>query len=78
MRPDGLLAYDREVSLTDWLRRVFSSPRAEDEAAAREEYGIREPDPLRRGGYGDFASREGVEAAEEGLDELRPPPDPAP
>jgi len=58
----------------------LSANRSEDEAAEREEYGI--PDrgqmELERDRYGSFAEGEGTRAAEEELEEFKPPRDPAP
>jgi len=67
------------VGVGNWLRRLFSSSR-EDEAAEREEYGLPARDGVRdeRTRFGSFASAETAEAAEEGLDELEAPRDPAP
>jgi hypothetical protein len=62
------------------IRSWFSSFGAGDEAADREEFGI--PDrgeaELDRDLSGSFAEREGAELAQDELDELRPPRDPAP
>jgi hypothetical protein len=65
----------------DWIRRLFSSSGTDDEAAQREEYGV--PDrgeaELERDRLGrTLAESEGAEAAQAGLDELKPPRDPAP
>jgi hypothetical protein len=63
-----------------WIRGLFSSIGADDEAAEREEYNL--PDrgeaDLERGVVGAFPSPEGTEAAEAELDEFKAPPDPAP
>jgi hypothetical protein len=68
------------VGLGNWIRRLFSSTGADDEAAEREEYGI--PDrgqvELERDRLRSFAGTEGAQAAEEELAELKPPRDPAP
>jgi hypothetical protein len=68
------------VGFGDWIRRLFPSSGAAAEAAEREEYGV--PDrgeaELDRDRFGTFAEREGAELAEDELDELKPPPDPAP
>ena len=68
------------VGVGDWIRRLFSSSRADDEAAEREEYGL--PDrgavELERGRAGAFAGAEGAEAATEELEEFKAPPDQAP
>ena len=68
------------VGVGSWLRRLLSANRSEDEAAEREEYGI--PDrgqmELERDRYGSFAEGEGTRAAEEELEEFKPPRDPAP
>jgi hypothetical protein len=63
-----------------WVRRLFLSTGVEDEAAEREEYGI--PDrgqmELERDRFGSFAEGEGTRAAEEELEDLKPPRDLAP
>jgi hypothetical protein len=68
------------VGLGNWIRRLFSSTGADDEAAEREEYGI--PDrgqvELERDRFGSFAGTEGAQAAEDELAEFKPPRDPAP
>ena len=68
------------MGLGNWLRRLFSSTGAGDEAAEREEYGI--PDrgevELERDRFGSFAEGEGARAAEEELEEFKPPRDQAP
>jgi hypothetical protein len=68
------------VAVLGRIRSWFSSFGAGDEAAEREEYAI--PDrgeaELDRDLSGSFAEREGAELALDELDELRPPPDPAP
>jgi hypothetical protein len=68
------------VGLGNWIRRLFSSGRADDEAAEREEYGL--PDrgelELERDRLGSFAGAEAAQAADEELDEFKAPPDPAP
>jgi hypothetical protein len=64
-----------------WLRRLFSSESADDEAADLEEYGLTNREQSQRGssGFGSFAAgTEEAEAAKEELDEFKPPPDPAP
>jgi hypothetical protein len=68
------------VRFGDWIRRLFSSSGADDEAAQREEYGIsdRGEAELERDRLGPFAESEGAEAAQAGLDELTAPPDPNP
>ena len=68
------------VSFGDWIRRLFSSSGSDGEAAQREEYGIpdRGETELQRDQLGPFAESEGAEAAQAGLDELKPPRDPAP
>jgi len=67
------------MGLGNWLQRLFSSTRAEDETAERAEYGI--PDrgqmELERDRFGSFAENEGARAAEE-LEEFKPPRDQAP
>ena len=64
----------------DWIRKLFSSNEAEEEAAEREEYGA--PDRVdretQRGRLGSFAGAEASEAADDELDELKAPRDPAP
>jgi hypothetical protein len=68
------------VAVLSRIRSWFSSFGAGDEAADREEYGT--PDrgeaELERDLSGSFAEREGAELAQDELDELRPPRDPAP
>jgi hypothetical protein len=68
------------VGLGDWIRRLLSSTRADDEAAEREEYGT--PDrgqaELERDRRGSFAGAEAAQAAEDELAEFKPPRDPAP
>jgi len=68
------------VGFLNWLRRLFSSSGADDEAARREEYGL--PDrgevELERDRLGSFAGDEAARAAEDELDELKAPRDPAP
>jgi hypothetical protein len=64
-----------------WIRKLFRSSSREDEAAERDEYGIPAGDELEqaRNEMGSFyAGAEATEAAEEELDELKPPADPAP
>jgi hypothetical protein len=68
------------VGLGDWIRKLFSSNEGEEEAAQQEEYGT--PDRIdretQRGRLGSFAGAEASEAADDELDELKAPPDPAP
>jgi hypothetical protein len=68
------------TGLGNWLRRLFSSTGAQDETAERAEYGI--PDrgqmELERDRFGSFAENEGARAAEEELEEFKPPRDQAP
>jgi hypothetical protein len=68
------------VRAWSWVRRLFFSTGVEDEAAERGEYGI--PDQaqmeLERDRFGSFAEGEGTRAAEEELEEFKPPRDPAP
>jgi hypothetical protein len=68
------------VNLGNWIRGLFSSSRIEDEAAEREEYGFRDRGEaeLERDRAGSFPVSEAAQAAEEELDELKPPSDPAP
>jgi len=68
------------VGFGDWIRKLFSSNKAEEEAALHEEYGTsRDVDrETQRGRLGSFADAEASEAADEELDELRAPRDPAP
>jgi len=67
------------MGLGNWLRRLVSSTGA-DETAERAEYGI--PDrgqmELERDRFGSFAENEGARAAEEELEEFKPPRDQAP
>jgi hypothetical protein len=64
----------------DWIRKLFSSNEAEEEAAQREEYAT--PDRVdretQRGRLGSFAGAEASEAADDELDELKAPRDQAP
>jgi hypothetical protein len=68
------------VGVGDWIRRLFSSSGADEEAALREEYGV--PDrgemELERDKSGSFADNEGAEAALTELDQFKAPRDPAP
>jgi hypothetical protein len=68
------------VGIGSWLRRLLSATGSEDEAAEREEYGT--PDrgqmELERDRFGSFAEGEGARAAEEELEDLKPPRDLAP
>jgi hypothetical protein len=69
-----------QMGLGSRIRRLFSSTRADDEAAEREEYGT--PDRgeagLEREGLGSFAANEAAQAGEDELEELKAPRDPAP
>lgn len=68
------------MSLGQRVRRLFSSTSREDEAVEQEEYGLSDRGEIgfeeARGG--NFAGIEGVEAADEELEELERPPDLAP
>ena len=68
------------MGLGSWLRRLLSATGSKDEAAEREEYGT--PDrgqmELERDRFGSFAEGEGTRAAEEELEDLKPPRDLAP
>jgi hypothetical protein len=68
------------MGLGNWLRRLFPSTGAKNEAAEREEYGT--PDrgqmELERDRFGSFAEGEGALVAEEELEEFKPPRDQAP
>jgi hypothetical protein len=68
------------VGFGKWFRRLFTSTGRDDEAAEREEYGS--PDrgsvELQREGLGSFAGNEAAGAAEEELEEFKPPRDQAP
>jgi hypothetical protein len=68
------------MSITRWIRGLFSSTGPDDEAAEREEYNL--PDPgeadLERGQPSAFPGIEGTEVAEAELDEFKAPPDQAP
>ncbi len=68
------------VGVGNWVRRLFSSSRADDEAAEREEYGPSDRGEVERerARFGSFAGAEAAEAAEEELDEFKAPRDPAP
>ena len=64
----------------DWVRKLFSSSGPDDDAAEREEYGIRDRGEvaLERGRLDPLPTSEGAEAAEAELDQLKAPRDPAP
>ena len=68
------------MSLGQRVRRLFSSTTREDEAPEEEAYALSDRGEIEfeeaRGG--NFAGFEGVEAADEELEELERPPDPAP
>ncbi|HET7649010.1 MAG TPA: hypothetical protein VFK17_10590 [Gaiellaceae bacterium] len=68
------------MSLLDRLRSLLSPGSGEEAAAEREEYGL--PDEgeaeLRTAGGPEYAGMETERLAEDDLDELKPPPDPAP
>jgi hypothetical protein len=69
------------VTFTSWLRRLFTSANPDDEAAAREEYGLRDPgeEELERQRLSSrIPPAEGAEAAEDDLDSLKRPLDPSP
>jgi hypothetical protein len=68
------------VGVGTWIRGLFSSSRADDEAAEREEYGVPErgEHESERARLGSFADAEATEAAADELDELKAPRDPAP
>jgi hypothetical protein len=67
------------MGIADWIRGLFSVNRPEDDAARREEYGLPARDELDQPGeYKSFSGEEGVEVAEDELDEFKAPPDPAP
>jgi hypothetical protein len=64
-----------------WLRQLFGADSREDEEAERQEYGDvadRGEADLERTSLSSFAGTEAGRVAEDELDELRPPPDPAP
>jgi hypothetical protein len=68
------------VGIGGWLRRLLSATGLEDEAAERVEYDT--PDrghmELERDRFGSVAEGQGTRAAEEELEEFKPPRDPAP
>ena len=68
------------MALMDRLRKLFSPGTGEEAAAEREEYGLPETsdDQLRATGGPEYARMETERLAEDDLDELKPPPDPAP
>ncbi len=68
------------VGVGNWLRGLFSSGGADDEAAEREEYGAPErgEHESERARLGSFADAEAAEAAAAELDEFKAPRDPAP
>jgi hypothetical protein len=63
-----------------WVRNLFSSAGVDDEAAEREDYGTRDRGlaELERDRAAGFAQSEAAQAAQDELDEFRPPRDPAP
>jgi hypothetical protein len=64
-----------------WLRQFFGARSREEEVAEREEYGDdpdRGADALERSSLSSFAATDAGRVAEGELEELRPPPDPAP
>ena len=65
------------VGIGNWIRRLWSSNGAENEAAEREEYDV--PDrgelELERDKAGPFAESEAAEAAEADLDQFKAPRD---
>jgi hypothetical protein len=67
------------VGVGNWIRRLFSSNEADDEATQREEDRLpdRGESELERD-LGSFAESEGAEAAKARLDEFKAPRDPAP
>jgi hypothetical protein len=69
----------RSVGVWDFVRRLFSSSSAEEEAAKSEEYGAVGREHERdRTGRSSFADAEAAEAAEDELGEFKAPRDPAP
>ena len=69
------------MSLMSWLRRLFASTNPDEEAAAVEEYGLRDPgeaDLDRQRLSSRIPPAEGAEAAKDDLDSLKPPPDRSP
>jgi hypothetical protein len=63
-----------------WLRQLFGADSREEEEAEREEYGDvpdRGEADLERTSLSSFAGTDAGEVAEDELDELRRPPDPA-
>jgi hypothetical protein len=68
------------MAVGDWIRRLFSSSGADEEAALREEYSV--PDrgeiELERDKGGSFTDNEGAETALAELDQFKAPRDPAP
>ena len=63
----------------NWIRKLFSSSETDDEAAEREEYGLRDRGELEleRDKRGPFEQSEAAEAAAAELDEFKAPRDPA-
>jgi hypothetical protein len=64
-----------------WLRQLFSTRSREEEVAEREEYGDdpdRDAEALERSSLNSFTATDAGRVAEDELDELKPPPDPAP
>jgi hypothetical protein len=69
----------RTVGVRKFIRRLFSSDSAEEEAAVHDEYGALDREHKRDpAGFGSFADAEAGEAAADELDEFKTPRDPAP
>jgi hypothetical protein len=68
------------MSIMDRLRQLFSPGSGEEAAAEREEYGTSSAgdEQLRAAGGPGHAGLETEQLAEDDLDELKRPPDPAP
>lgn len=68
------------MAFMDRLRRLLSPSTGEEEAAEREEYGLPDTseEELRTAGGPEYAGMETERLAEDDLDELKAPPDPAP
>ena len=67
------------MGVWNFIRKLFSSGGAEEEAATHEEYGTLDRAHERdRTGLSSFADAESAEAAEDELDEFKAPRDSAP
>jgi hypothetical protein len=67
------------MSFGTWIKRVFRSTAPDDEAALREEYGLRDrgEESVESGEFSSLSAEE-YGAAEDELEGFKAPPDPAP